>query len=93
MRDDLEQKLARYEEIDKLLMDPEVLGNGARLTALSRERGALAKLAGKYKQFKDLNRQIAETNEMIESGDKDMRELAEAELPDLRAAREKVWDE
>lgn len=93
MRDDLEQKLARYEEIDKLLMDPEVLGNGARLTALSRERGSLAKLAGKYKQFKDLNRQIAETNEMIESGDKDMRELAEAELPDLRAAREKVWDE
>jgi peptide chain release factor 1 len=93
MRDDLEKKLARYEEIDQLLMDPEVLSNGHKLAALSRERGALAKLATKYKQFKDLNNQIAEANEMIESGDKDLRELAEAELPDLRVRRETAWDE
>ncbi len=93
MRDELEKKLARYEEIDRLLVDPEVLSNGAKLAALSRERGALAKIAGKYKQFKDLNVQIAEVNEMIASGDKDMRELGEAELPDLRTRREKAWDE
>jgi peptide chain release factor 1 len=93
MREDLEKKLARYEEIDQLLMDPEVLSNGHKLAALSRERGALAKLATKYKQFKDLNNQIAEANEMIESGDKDLRELAEAELPDLRVRRETAWDE
>ena len=93
MRDDLEKKLARYEEIDQMLMDPEVLSNGSKLAALSRERGALAKLATKYKQFKDLNNQIAEANEMIESGDKDLRELAEAELPDLRVRRETAWDE
>lgn len=93
MRDDLDKKLARFEEIDRLLTDPEILSNGPRLAALSRERGSLAKLAGKYKQFKDLNAQIVEVNEMIESGDKDMRELGEAELPDLRARRESVWNE
>lgn len=93
MRDDLEKKLARFEEIDRLLIDPEVLANGQKLAALSKERGSLAKLAGKYKQFKDLNQQIAEANDMIGSGDKDMRELAEAELPDLRSRREASWDE
>jgi peptide chain release factor 1 len=93
MRDDLEKKLARFEEIDRLLIDPEVLANGAKLAALSKERGSLAKLAGKYKQFKELNQQIADANEMIADGDKDLRELAEAELPDLRVKRETAWDE
>jgi peptide chain release factor 1 len=93
MRDELEKKLARFEEIERMLVDPEVFNNSNKLAALSRERGSLAKVVVKYKQFKDLNRQIAEVNEMIASGEKDMRELGEAELPDLRARRETVWDE
>lgn len=93
MRDDLDKKLARFEEIDRMLVDPVVLADGNKLAGLARERGTLAKLVGKYKQFKDLNLQIAEANEMIASGDKDMRELAEAELPDLRVRREAAWDE
>lgn len=93
MRDVLEQKLHRFEEIDKLLCDPAVLANGGQLANLSRERGGLAKLATKYRRFKEVNQQIAETNEMIAGGDKDMRELAEAELPALRTEREALWDE
>jgi peptide chain release factor 1 len=93
MRDELETKLARYEEIERQLIDPETFNNSGKLAALSRERGSLAKVAGKFKQFKDLNMQIAEVNEMIAGGDKDMRELGEAELPDLRVRRETVWDE
>jgi peptide chain release factor 1 len=93
MRDNLEKQLDRFEQIDRLLADPEVLANGPRLAALARERGTLAKVAGKYRQFKDLNKQIAETNDWIASGDKEMRELAEAELPDLRAQREALWNE
>jgi len=93
MRDNLEKQLARFEEIERLLVDPEVLANGPRLAALARERGSLAKLAGKYKQFKDLNTQIAETNEWIAGGDKEMRELAESELPELRARREATWND
>ena len=70
-----------------------VLANSAHVGAIAREHGSLAKLATKYRQFKELNRQIAEAREMIEGADADMRELAEAELPELRAEREKFWDE
>lgn len=93
MRDDLDKKLARFEEIDHMLADPNVLNNSYLMTTLSRERGSLAKIATKYKQFKEFNSQIADANEMIASGDKDMRELAELELPELRAKRESVWNE
>ena len=51
---------------------------------------SLAKLATKYRRFKELNQQIAEANEMIPGGDSDLRELAEAELPTLREERENI---
>ncbi len=93
MREMLEEKLQRFEELEKLMVDPEVLNNPARLTAVARERGSLAKLANKYRRFKDLNRQIREAQEMIEGPDPDMRELAESELPALKEEREKLWDD
>jgi len=93
MRDILEQKLARFEELEQCLLDPEVLANSARMGPVAREHGSLAKLATKYRRFKQLNGQIAETNDMIAGADAEMRELAEAELPTLRAEREKLWTE
>jgi peptide chain release factor 1 len=93
MRDLLEQKLTRFEELERLLLDPQVLANSTRMGPIAREHGSLAKLAMKYRRFKQLNGQIAETSEMIAGPDADRRELAEAELPQLRAEREKYWDE
>ena len=81
MRDQLEQNLARFEELERLLLDPEVLASSARMSAVAREHGSLAKAATKYRRFKGLNAQIAEANEMLQSGDLEIRQLAEAELP------------
>jgi len=93
MRAELEEKLKRFEVLEKQLVDPEVLTDSNRLTAVAREHGALAKLATKYRYFRDLNRQIGEAKEMLEGEDGDMRELAEAEIPALRAERESIWNE
>jgi peptide chain release factor 1 len=93
MRDLLEQKLTRYEQLEKDLVTPEVLANAARITAVAREHGSLGKLAKKYRRFKQINAQIAEAQQMIDGGDAEMRELAEAELPQLRAEREELWTE
>ena len=60
MRDQLDLTLARFEALEKQLLDPAVQVNGARMAAVSREHGSLAKLATKYRKFKDLNAQIAE---------------------------------
>jgi len=93
MRELLEQKLARYEQLEKDLVDPEVLTNPARITAVAREHGSLAKLAKKYRKFKQITGQIAEAQQMVDSDDPEMRELAEAELPNLREQREELWEE
>jgi peptide chain release factor 1 len=93
LREDLENKLARFEELERLLSDPQVQQNSGQMAVVAREHGTLAKLATKYRKFKDLNKQILETMEMADCKDADLRELAEAELPDLKAHREVLWYE
>ncbi|MBX7072068.1 MAG: peptide chain release factor 1 [Pirellulales bacterium] len=93
LREDLETKLARFELLEKQLVDPAVLADGSKLAGIAREHGSLAKLATKYRRFKSLNQQIAEANEMIAEGDAETRELAEMELPELREERETLWNE
>lgn len=93
MRELLEQQLARFEQLERDLTDPAVLSHPGRMAATAREHGSLAKVATKYRLFKQLNAQIAEAREMTEGPDLEMRELAASELPELRAKREKCWDE
>lgn len=93
MRDELEQKLNRYDELERQMADPAILSDGSRVAKIARERGSLARIANKYRQFKDLNLQISEALEFVQNGDTEMKELAESELPDLRARRETCWDE
>ena len=93
MRDQLEAKLSRFEALERALVDPEVLSDPSRLSATAREHGTLARLALKYRQFVTLERQIGEHVAMVAGGDAELKELAEAELPELRARREQEWDE
>ena len=93
LRETLEEKLARFEELERQLVDPAVLANPALVAAAAREHGSLAKLAKKYRRFKDVNVQISEAQEIIDGKDAELREMAESELPTLREEREKLWDE
>jgi peptide chain release factor 1 len=94
IRDTLEQKLARFEQLESDLADPEVLADGARMGATAREHGGLAKLAGKYREFKRLTDEIRGCQEMAEAAeDSEERHMAEAEMADLREQRETLWEE
>ncbi len=93
LRKTLDEKLHRFEELERKLVDPEVLATPGLIAAAAREHGSLAKLAKKYRRFRELNDQIADAQEMIDGKDSDMREMAEAEIPALREERETLWDE
>ena len=93
MREILEQQLARFEELERLMVDPDVLANPARLAAIAREHGSLAKSATKYRRFKQLNTLITEAKAMASGDDLELRQMAEMELADLKAEREALWTE
>lgn len=91
MRETLEVKLARFEELERAMSDPQVLADSNRMAAVAREHGSLAKLANRYRRFKQVTDEIAELRTMAESDDADERELAEEELRQVKAERERLW--
>ncbi len=93
MRDMLEGKLARFEELERLMVDPKVLADSNRMAAVAREHGSLARLANKYRAFKRANDELAELAALSDSDDLEERELAESEIPQVRARRESLWNE
>ena len=93
MFDKLQADLLRYRELDAALLDPEVAADPARVTAVSRERGGLAKLAIPYGHYLDLGRQIEETLALGEAeSDPELRAYAEAEAAHLKVERDRVGD-
>ena len=94
IRDTLEEKLARFLQLERDMSDPEVLGDGARMSATAREHGGLAKIATKYREFKRLTDEIKGCKEMAAAAeDVEEREMAEAEIETLRSEREALWEE
>jgi peptide chain release factor 1 len=93
MRDLLETKLARFEQLEQDLVNPEVLTSPARLAAVAREHGSLGKLAKKYRRFKQVAEQIDEAQQIIDGPDEELCGLAELEMPELKEEQEKLWNE
>ncbi|MFL5658282.1 MAG: peptide chain release factor 1 [Ktedonobacteraceae bacterium] len=94
---DLMDKLAslaqRYEELNRLMAQPEVLEDISLLQRYGREHAELEEVASKYHELVENDRQIAETQEMYESDDPEMRELAFEEVERLKARKEQLLEE
>jgi peptide chain release factor 1 len=82
----LQSDYHRFLELDAALQDPEVSSDPARVAALAKERGALAKLAEPYGRYLELRKQVAEAEALRDAADDpEMRNYAEAECDALRA--------
>jgi len=80
---------ARSDEIAGEMNRPEVAANGALIVKLARERGRLEKIAKPYREYHTVTEQLNESHQiMADAGsDPELRELAEAELPELEVKR------
>lgn len=82
----LQAKLSRYEEIERLLQDPDVLTNTSQMLELQKEHGGLGKVARSVREFNDLESDIATAQEMLEaSTDAADKEYAQSELMELQS--------
>jgi peptide chain release factor 1 len=86
MLDQIKQKAARFDQIEKLIQDPAVTSQPAQYAALMKERGQLLKSVTPYKELESVQKQKAEAQALL--ADPDMKAEAEAEVATL-AKREK----
>jgi len=94
---DLIDKLAnlaqRYEELNTLLAQPEVLDDIPLLQRYGREHAELEDVVNTYHEIMDTDKQIAEAREMYEGNDSEIRDLAFEEIERLKARREQLLEE
>ena len=86
----LHEKLARvadrFDELDRLMADPDIVADYGRLNELAQERSELEELVETFRRFQRIEQQIEENKVMIEDdSDPDMQELAEMELEQLQS--------
>ena len=93
IRQELQSKLDRFEELEHMMSQPEVLADSSRMAAAAREHGSLARLANKFRAYKKMSQELQELTEMSHSSDAEERAMAEEELEGLSARREALWDE
>ncbi|MCW5892169.1 MAG: peptide chain release factor 1 [bacterium] len=73
----------RFEELERLVVDPEVIQNRREYATLSRERAQLEETVVAWRERQRLDRELAEHRELQSDPDPDVRDLARAELPAL----------
>jgi peptide chain release factor 1 len=84
MLDKLESIKVRFDQVQDMLSQPDVVGDMKRFTQLNKEYKELQKIVDKYYEYRNLVGNI-ETNKQLLSTEKDeeMREMAKAELDEM----------
>jgi peptide chain release factor 1 len=82
---------SRYDQLMADMADPAVQADTAKFRAHSKELSEIQLLVEQFRQFKDVESQIAATRELVK--DPDMLELAQEELGSLEKRREDLLAE
>lgn len=80
VRDRLDLMDKRYEEVNNLLTDSEVVSDVKRLMELSKEQRQLEKVVTPYREYKSLEKSIPSLKEMAHESDPEMAQMAQVEL-------------
>ncbi|HET9016377.1 MAG TPA: PCRF domain-containing protein, partial [Thermomicrobiaceae bacterium] len=80
----------RYEELERLLADPEVATDPEKLIQYGRERADIEDVVEVYRELVRVDEQIGEAEALVSGDDSELAALAEEELADLRRRRQDV---
>ena len=93
MFDKLDFITEKYDELSRLVSDPDVINNQPVWQKHIKEMGEMEPIVKKYKEYKKAKSDLAEAKEMLEEGDEEMRELAKMEIGDLEEQIEQNEEE
>lgn len=80
----------RYEELNLMLADPQLIGNPKEYSKVAKERADLEEVVSCYRQWRKVDQQIQQNRELLEEKDEAIRELAKEEVISLREQKEEL---
>lgn len=92
--DKLQAVADRYDELNELISDPEVIADSQRFMKLSKEEGSLRETVEKYNEYKEVTQTIKDDTEMLrEESDPDLVEMTKEELNEAKERQAQLQDE
>ena len=91
MFDKLKLVEKRYDELTKLISDPEVIANQSEWQKLMKEHASIEEVVLKYREYKKVQKDMEEAKEMMQ--DSEMKQLAEAEYYESKDMLPKIEEE
>jgi peptide chain release factor 1 len=82
--DKLDEVEQRFERLTADLSNPAVLADSTKLQKLSRERASIEALVETYRRYRKVAKELKGSEELLESPDPDLKQMAREELPALR---------
>jgi peptide chain release factor 1 len=78
---------ARHSQLEKEISDPAISADSGKIIALSKEQGKLRSLVTKYREYKKIAGDIAESGKILADGsaEAELKEMAGAEIAELGA--------
>lgn len=93
MFDKLDSLEKRFEEVNRRLAEPDIINDQDAFKKLCKESSDLSEIVEKYREYKGAKATISECKEILQGGDKELFELAKAELSDAEDAISRISEE
>ncbi|MCY8808277.1 peptide chain release factor 1 [Bacillus atrophaeus] len=94
MLDRLKSIEERYEKLNELLSDPEVVNDPNKLREYSKEQSDISETVEVYRRYRDASEQLADAKAMLEDKlDAEMREMVKEEISELQDETEDLTDQ
>ena len=93
MKDRLISIIDRFDELDKLLVDPKIVTNQNQVKKLAQERRQLEPIVQNGKEFISLINQIEEGQKILSESDEELKYIVKEEMPELEEKRMKFENE
>ncbi|MGG2094434.1 peptide chain release factor 1 [Bacillus sp. S13(2024)] len=91
MLDRLQAVEDRYEKLNELLSDPEIISDSNKLREYSKEQSDIQETVEVYREYKDTREQLRDAKAMLEEKlDADMREMVKEEVSELEGQEKEL---
>ena len=91
MFEKLEAVEKRYEELTKMIADPEIIANQTEWQKLMKEHASMEEIVAKFREYKKVKKSMEDAEELMQ--DPDMKDLAEEEYYSSKEKLSKIEDE
>lgn len=89
----LDQLEARFEDLTRQMADPATINDNEAYRKVTKARSAIEEIVNKYRDWKEVNKNLAEARSMLQENDPDLRAMAAEEVAQQEPALARIEDD